>query len=145
MKRVSLSSPSRHRNDIFQQVFIADGKRNRIIFSMKNKTPISKVVSANIETAQISIPKKPHLATRIYITLCIVSIILMSYLGYQHWQLKKLSTMPTTYDECIHTKDSKILESYPETCVTADGKRFIHPLTDEKKQNLLPPNDSTNR
>ena len=45
----------------------------------------------------------------------------------------------SSYDECVQAKDSVVTESYPATCITASGQRFIQPLTDEEKQTLLPP------
>ncbi|MEK7076340.1 MAG: hypothetical protein AAB941_01625 [Patescibacteria group bacterium] len=32
-----------------------------------------------------------------------------------------------TFEECVKAKDSKMLETYPEQCVTSDGKSFPNP------------------
>ncbi len=32
-----------------------------------------------------------------------------------------------TYSECLHANGSRLLESYPEICVTKAGKRFQNP------------------
>ncbi|KKU83399.1 hypothetical protein A2973_04530 [Candidatus Gottesmanbacteria bacterium RIFCSPLOWO2_01_FULL_49_10] len=48
----------------------------------------------------------------------------------------------SSYEQCLEAKNSILQESYPATCITANGKRFTQPLTDEEKQNLLPPDQS---
>lgn len=50
-------------------------------------------------------------------------------IGYYVWQKnsesKRLIAI-TTFDQCKADKDSKIQESLPEVCVTADGKRLTN-------------------
>ncbi|OGG03149.1 hypothetical protein A2W14_03535 [Candidatus Gottesmanbacteria bacterium RBG_16_37_8] len=52
---------------------------------------------------------------------------------------KTTSPKPTTYDECLLLEGSILTRSYPATCVTKDGLRFVEPLSEEELQNLLPP------
>lgn len=47
-----------------------------------------------------------------------------------------------SYKECLQAKGSIVTESYPGICITTSGQRFIQPLTDEEKQNLLPPDQA---
>jgi hypothetical protein len=47
-----------------------------------------------------------------------------------------------SYDSCVAARGSRIQESYPATCVTRLGDRFVQPLTDEEKQRLTPPSDT---
>jgi len=48
----------------------------------------------------------------------------------------------SSYPDCLAAKGSIVQESYPATCVTATGQRFIQPVTDEEKQSLIPPDQS---
>lgn len=45
----------------------------------------------------------------------------------------------SSYEDCLKAPGSRILESYPERCVTRDGKSFTRPLSYEEKGRLLPP------
>lgn len=63
---------------------------------------------------------------------------------YRHVQIQKLFSTPASYEACVAAKDSRIQESYPATCVTAQGKSFTQPMTDEKNQNLSAPLDTGN-
>ena len=49
------------------------------------------------------------------------------------------SPTPSNYEECIKSPGAKILESYPEQCVTEKGLPFIRELTDEEKRRLETP------
>jgi len=55
--------------------------------------------------------------------------------------LPKSFSGPTisNYEDCLAAKGSTVQLSYPATCITASGRRFIQPLTDEEKQSLIPP------
>jgi hypothetical protein len=46
---------------------------------------------------------------------------------------------PTTYGECVKSKDSVIRESYPAVCVAKDGTEFIQPLSEEERKVLENP------
>ena len=45
----------------------------------------------------------------------------------------------SNFEECTQLSDSRILESYPERCITAGGQSFTRKLSDEEQENLLPP------
>lgn len=47
----------------------------------------------------------------------------------------RLERSITSYDECKRSATSKILESYPEICVSAGGKRFVNPHAEQ----IVPP------
>jgi hypothetical protein len=71
-----------------------------------------------------------------------VVLLLLAVTGaatYLLFQNQSSSTeKPTSYDECTKAEGSVIQESYPATCVTKNGDRFLQPLTDEEKKNLQP-------
>lgn len=49
-----------------------------------------------------------------------------------------LSAPPvTSFDECIKAKGSITQESYPATCITRDGKRFIQPVNPSEEINPI--------
>lgn len=50
-----------------------------------------------------------------------------------------LTQKSTSYEECVNSAGSIIQESYPATCVTKDGERFVQLLTEEERKNLQPP------
>jgi hypothetical protein len=52
---------------------------------------------------------------------------------------KTISPVPKNFEECASLPGSKILESYPEVCVTAGSQRFVRELSEEEQQNLRPP------
>ncbi len=41
-----------------------------------------------------------------------------------------------TYEDCSKASDSKILESYPAICISADGRRFIQPTQNVDEKNI---------
>jgi len=61
------------------------------------------------------------------------------YLYFQSQNKNEPLVMPTTYEECEKAEGSVIQESYPATCVTKEGSRFIQPLSEEQKKDLQPP------
>lgn len=54
--------------------------------------------------------------------------ILLGVVGTHMYQ--RYTTLPaiSSYEECINARGSTIQESYPATCITHDGKRFVQPL-----------------
>lgn len=69
-------------------------------------------------------------ALQISIVIALV-VLILGALGFLLWQnLSKAgqgSTSVTTYAECVAAEGSIIQESYPERCVTIDGKSFTNP------------------
>ena len=47
--------------------------------------------------------------------------------GWLVWRTTRKGPIITTYSQCMAALDSVVQESYPETCVTGDGKRFVNP------------------
>lgn len=63
------------------------------------------------------------------IIIVVLVLALMGALSWIFWQnfSKDKDTQPTSYKECVKATNSKIQESYPEVCVTKEGKRFTNP------------------
>jgi hypothetical protein len=76
-----------------------------------------------VSTPPLKAPRKqfPMMGFIIFILLGLCGL-----LGFQNWQLKQ-QPLPTTYETCIAAQGSIIQESYPATCVTAKGDRFVQP------------------
>lgn len=65
------------------------------------------------------------------IIIILIVVVIIGALGFLFWRnfinSGETKNTPQTYQECVAAKDSKILETYPEQCVTADGKSFTNP------------------
>jgi len=72
----------------------------------------------------------------ILVAVLVVVTGIVAYLAWNYYQ-----PTPADYQECLSARGSVLQESYPATCVTTKGDRFVQPLTDEEKKNLLPPKD----
>lgn len=94
----------------------------------------------NTPIPQVS-PLVPTSKPKNHILLWIITGLIMLGIGITVGLFLGNSSKRTisSYEKCIQTKDSIVQESYPATCITASGQRFIQSLTDEEKQNLLPP------
>ncbi|MBI2310083.1 hypothetical protein HYU89_04275 [Candidatus Collierbacteria bacterium] len=59
--------------------------------------------------------------------------------------LPKLFSGPTisNYENCLAAKGSRVQESYPATCVTASGRRFIQPVSSPTPEPVAPAVDPT--
>lgn len=86
-------------------------------------------------------PKKNN-ALRLII-LSVLFIVLLAITGYYFFMRSRQTMLINSYETCTAAPGSKIQESYPATCVTEDGRSFTQPLTDEQKQNLEPPVDTS--
>jgi hypothetical protein len=75
------------------------------------------------------------------IFFALVGLFIMGTIGLFMWMVLRGERQITSYTECLQSKSSKILEMYPQICVTAGGKRFVQPLSDEDMQKILPPAD----
>lgn len=64
----------------------------------------------------------------IYTTLTLIMGIFIGVGGLFAYQEFAASPEITSYEMCIKAKGSVIQESYPATCITKDGKRFIQPV-----------------
>lgn len=58
----------------------------------------------------------------IFIFLCIGT-----YVAYMRGYI--FVKTPTSYEECLHTRGSRLQKSYPATCVTRSGLHFRQPMT----------------
>src|SRR3989338_3555137 len=118
---------------------------------MDSIQPISpdSSLQSNIPQVNVSSPLSPVKRSNPLVRI-LIGFVLLCIGGGIGWFLANnkdkisLSSRQTTvsYEDCVKAKGSLIQESYPAICVTPDGVRFTQPLTDEEKQNLLPP-DST--
>lgn len=70
----------------------------------------------------------------VVVILCIVCSCLSFLLAWPRIESGIRYQAITDYYECAADKDSMILESYPEQCVTGDGRRFVNP--DQKVEPL---------
>ncbi|HUB93798.1 MAG TPA: hypothetical protein VMB52_04820 [Verrucomicrobiae bacterium] len=79
----------------------------------------------------IPVPSPPHYTKlwSIVIVMLIVAIVLCGVVAFgksaeQHGAI-------LNYSECIKAKDSTVQETYPETCLTSNGARFVNPTQQE--------------
>lgn len=64
--------------------------------------------------------------------VAVAVVAILGVLGWLFWQNfinKSSGSTVTTYEQCQSTAGSKTLETYPEQCVTADGRTFTGPIT----------------
>ena len=63
------------------------------------------------------------------IIIAILTVVLVGALGVLLWQnvINKPAATVNSYAECVKSAGSMLQESYPEVCVTSDGKRFTNP------------------
>jgi hypothetical protein len=64
------------------------------------------------------------------VSVVIIVVVLIGLLGWMFWQnlSKANGSSVTNYDQCVAVPSSKILETYPEQCVTSDGRSFTGPI-----------------
>lgn len=96
------------------------------------------------QAPEIFTPQQPKSSLALWIVIGVVILAIGIGIGLA---VGKYSTQPisspiSSYDDCVKAKGSLIQESYPATCATVDGQRFIQPLTDEEKQSLQPPDQN---
>lgn len=111
-------------------------------------SPIQSSQPQVIPPPQPSIPTPPSPVApakpkKVFLTVLIVLIVLLAlgaagFFAFRYMQQKQQAAI-STFEECIKASGSMVQASYPATCVTRDGRRFPQPLTEEEKQNLLPP------
>ncbi|MEK7217414.1 MAG: hypothetical protein AAB640_00005, partial [Patescibacteria group bacterium] len=79
------------------------------------------------ETAITPEPHKHFLNKKFAITFVILILLgVGAYAGIWYWGNQRQSAVDT-FEECVKAKDSKMLETYPEQCVTSDGQTFANP------------------
>lgn len=116
---------------------------------MENQVP-----SSTLPNSQPSSPESPSLQKSgpnflVWIVGGLVMLIIGVSVGLALGKYSQTSPpiLPVSspifsYEDCVDAKGSIVQMSYPAACVTEDGKRFTQPLTDEEKQNLLPPDQT---
>ncbi len=82
------------------------------------------------------------------IVIIALAVAIIGAVGFVFWRNFINTPAPTgnvtTYAECVASKDSKMLETYPEQCVTADGKSFPNPDQTAKANEVDLANITTN-
>lgn len=78
----------------------------------------------------------------IIVFLVIPGVILIAWISKKN-NLPKTSVNPINYDQCAASIGSTILKIYPGICVAKNGDRFTQSLTDEEKDSLKPPPDTS--
>lgn len=80
--------------------------------------PISTVVSTS----------KPQSHVFVWIAAGVVTLAIGIGIGLAIGKYSSKAQI-SSYDDCVKAKGSRIQESYPATCVTAGGQRFIQPIS----------------
>ncbi len=72
------------------------------------------------------------------IVIVVISLAILGLLGILFWQnfINKSgsSSKVTTFEQCKAAAGSKLLETFPEQCVTSDGQTFVGPSTTAETQ-----------
>jgi hypothetical protein len=105
--------------------------------SLKKNEPTSASQNANPSPREPQTPPEKSKKSLLLASLIFILIILGAggYFLYQNYFLKTLESR--TYEDCVNSRGSQILESLPSICITQDGQRFTQPLSEEEKQNLI--------
>lgn len=77
----------------------------------------------------------------IIVLIGLVVLTGLIYGGYAYFQQQKIKQIDS-FEECA--KEYPVMESYPAQCNTPDGRHFVQELSDEEKQKLVPPIDTSN-
>jgi len=81
----------------------------------------------------VQLPSSPKLSLQpLYTMLILIFGMLLGAGGLFAYQ-EYIATTPaiTSFDECMKSKGSIVQESYPATCVTRDGTRFVQPVNQD--------------
>lgn len=81
-------------------------------------------------------PHDTHKGNALLITIIIVAaVVIVGGLGFVFWrqltQAPSASGVISSFDECKKQSGSRVLETYPEQCVTQDGQTFTGPLSSD--------------
>ena len=92
-----------------------------------------------------STPKKISFFTRFIVTLLLmvgvfVTAGAITYMGRYFFEPE-----PGNFEECVNMKRSRIQESYPATCISKGGQKFIQPLSPEEQKLLEGPSDEISK
>ncbi|MEK9185339.1 MAG: hypothetical protein AAB863_01050, partial [Patescibacteria group bacterium] len=77
---------------------------------------------------QAPMPEQKHFLNKKFIVTFVILALLGTgaYAGIWWWGNQQQSDI-YTFEECTKAKDSLMLETYPEQCVTKDGQTFVNP------------------
>lgn len=84
-----------------------------------------------LPAAEVGTPKRTVLVRTVLFFLFV--LLLLTAVGALAYRYFRQQAKPTSYEECTMAKGSVIQESYPATCITKSGQRFVQPLSDEQK------------
>jgi len=62
------------------------------------------------------------------VAIAVLGIAILGLVGWLVWNASKDTDQAseiTTFEQCRMAEGSKLLETFPEQCVTADGRTFI--------------------
>jgi len=65
---------------------------------------------------------------RTKILLLVLALGILSVSGYKIYKTSFVKPVINTYEECVNAKGSRILETYPQICVTKSNQRFTQPV-----------------
>jgi len=67
------------------------------------------------------------------VAIVIIAVIVLGLLGWVFWQNfnKSNGSSVANFEQCKNAPGSIIQETYPERCITVDGRSFTGPLNDE--------------
>ena len=68
-----------------------------------------------------------------------VTLVIVIF-GFIFWQNSQRIASISTFQECADA-GNPIMETFPEQCVTPDGRSFTRELTEEEKLKLMPPSE----
>lgn len=69
----------------------------------------------------------------VYRALLLILSVLIGVGGYFAYQ-EYTTPYVASYEQCVRSKGSVIQESYPATCITPNGKRFIQPVSNSPSE-----------
>ncbi|MCK9187364.1 MAG: hypothetical protein M0P05_02415 [Candidatus Colwellbacteria bacterium] len=82
--------------------------------------------------------KKAIIFIVVIIILIIAGFFILNSYIYNEKQAENIDQTISSYEDCV-SAGYPSLESYPEQCVTADGKHFIRILPEEEIENIIAP------
>ena len=85
-----------------------------------------KIKKASAKKNQLDLSK----AILLLIAVVVTGLILLLFFTNVISMTRFTQPMITTYEECVMMAGSRVQESYPAVCVTADGDQFVQPLNE---------------
>ncbi len=86
------------------------------------------IIPQSQEQLYSPISEQKHFMNKKFIVTFVVLALLGSFASVGIWWWGNQQQPDVyTFEECTNAKDSKMLETYPEQCVTKDGQTFVNP------------------